>query len=145
MNKFKLLLPAALAGLLLLSTPAHAAQDASHFQLTPALIDKLKSAEADMKALQKPDDQQPEVDPDQSIDAAIRKIDQDAPTAAVLAKYGLSGRELVLSAHALLHAGTFVAMEKTIEQQKGAELYKGYTKEQQANIDLIRRMTDASK
>jgi hypothetical protein len=145
MKTFKLLLPAALTCLLLLCTPARAAQDASHFQLTAALIDKLKLAEADMKALQKPDDQQPEVDPDQSIDAAIRKIDQDGPTAAVLAKHGLSGRELVLSAHALLHAGTFVANEKTIEQQKSAELYKGYTKEQQANIELVRSMTSASK
>jgi hypothetical protein len=145
MNKFKLLLPAALVCLLLLSAPARAAQDASHFQLTPALMDKLKSAEADMKALQKPDDQEPEVDPDQSIDAAIRKIDQDGPTAAVLARHGLSSRELVLSAHALLHAGTFVAMEKTIEQQKSAELYKGYTKEQQANIELIRNMTSGSR
>ena len=140
MNKFTFLLPAALACALLLAAPARAAEDAAHFQLSPALMDKLKSAEADMKALQKPDDQEPEVDPDQSIDAAIKKIEKDSQTTAVLAKYGLSGRDLVMSAHALLHAGTFVSMEKTMDPKKGADLYKGYTREQQANIDLIRRM-----
>ena len=146
MNKFTFFLPAALACALLCSAPARAAEDASHFQLSPALMEKLKSAEADMKALQQPDaakaeaEAEPEVDPDQSIDAAIRKIEKDSQTTAVLAKHGLSGRDLVLSAHALLHAGTFVSIEKTMDQKKGAELYQSYTKEQQANIDLIRAM-----
>jgi hypothetical protein len=52
MNKFKFLLPAALCCALLLSAPARAAEDPSHFQLSAALMDKLKSAKADMKALQ---------------------------------------------------------------------------------------------
>lgn len=145
MNTFKLLLPAALAGALLFSSPARAAEDATHFQLSPAIMQKLKSAEADMKALQKPDASEPEVDPDQSIEAAIRKIDQDSQTSAVLAKHGLTGRELVMSAHALLHAGTFVSLEPGMDQQQRATTYKGYTKEQQANIDLIRSMTSARK
>jgi hypothetical protein len=145
MNTFKLLLPAALAGALLFSSPAQAAEDATHFQLSPAIMQKLKSAEADMKALQKPDAAEPEVDPDQSIEAAIRKIDQDSQTSAVLAKHGLTGRELVMSAHALLHAGTFVSLEPGMDQQQRATTYQGYTKEQQANIDLIRNMTGARK
>ena len=145
MNKFKFLLPAALCCALLLSAPARAAEDASHFQLSAALMDKLKFAEADMKALQKPDEQEPEVDPDQSIDKAIKKIEKDTQTTAVLAKHGLSGRDLVLSAHALLHAGTFVSMEKSIAPEKGAELYQSYTREQQANIDLIRSMMTPPK
>jgi precorrin-4 methylase len=62
-----------------------------------------------------------------------------------LAKHGLSGRDLVMSAHALLHAGSFVAMEKSIAPEKGAELYKSYTREQQANIDLIRAMMTPRK
>ena len=138
MNKFKLILPAALACALLLSAPARAAEDASHFQLSQAMIEKLKAAETDMKLLHKSDAAAPEVNPDQSIDAAIRKIDQDVSTTAVLAKHGLTGRDLVLSAHALLHAGTFISMEQTLGRQKGADLYQGYTKEQQANIDLVR-------
>jgi hypothetical protein len=146
MNKFNIFLRAALACALLLSTPARAAEDASRFQLSPAIMEKLKAAETDMKLLQKPDEAaEPEVNPDQSIDAAIRKIDKDASTTAVLAKHGLTGRDLVLSAHALLHAGTFISMEKTLDQKKGAEMYQGYTKEQQANIDLVRSILNGNK
>jgi hypothetical protein len=145
MIHFKLILPAALSCALLLSSPARAAEDASHFQLSPALMQKLKSAEADMKALQKPDEAEPEVDPDQSLDAAIRKIERDGQTTAVLAKHGLSGRELVLSAHALLHAGTYVSLEAGMDPDKRAAMTKGYTKEQLANIELVRAMVSARK
>jgi hypothetical protein len=146
MNKFKLILPAALACALLLSGPARAAEDASRFQLSHSMMEKLKAAETDMKLLHKADAAaEPEVNPDQSIDAAIRKIDQDASTTAVLAKHGLTGRDLVLSAHALLHAGTFISMEQTLGQTKGAGLYQGYTKEQQANIDLVRSILSGKK
>ena len=145
MKTIKLLLPAALACALLLSVPARAAEDPSHFQLSAAIMEKLRSAEADMKALQKTAELESDTDPDQSIEAAIRKIDKDPQTVAVLAKYGLSGRDLVMSAHALLHAGTFVAMEKSGDPQKVADLYRGYTKEQQANIDLIHAILKGPK
>ncbi|MES2016161.1 MAG: hypothetical protein V4484_06655 [Pseudomonadota bacterium] len=144
MKIFKRFLPAALACTLLLSAPARAAEDPSHFQLSASIMEKLKSAEADMKALQKTDELEADVDPDRSIEAAIRKIDKDPQTVAVLAKHGLSGRDLVMSAHALLHAGTFVQLEKSGDQ-KAAELYRGYTKEQQANIDLIRDILKGPK
>lgn len=146
MNKFKRILPAALACALLFASPARAAEDASHFQLSRAMVEKLKAAETDMKLLQKPEAAaEPEVNPDQSIDAAIRKIEKDASTTAVLAKHGLTGRDLVLSAHALLHAGTFISMEQTLGPEKGADLYQGYTKEQQANIDLVRSILSGNK
>ncbi|MES2316785.1 MAG: hypothetical protein V4631_04755 [Pseudomonadota bacterium] len=145
MNKFKFFLPAALACALLVSAPAQAAEDASHFQLSTAILQKLKLAEADMKQLHKPDEAAPEIDPDQSIEAAIRKIEKDGQTTAVLTKHGLTSRDLVLSAHALLHAGTFVVMEKSFEPKKGATMYQGYTKEQQANIDLVRSITSGKQ
>lgn len=140
MKTFKYLVPAALACALVFSAAAHAAEDASRFQLNPAMMEKLKAAEADMKQLPKLEAAAPEVDPDQSIDAAIRKIEQDKQTIAVLAKHGLSGRELVLSAHALLHAGTFVSTAGALDQKKAGALYQSYTREQQANIDLVRDM-----
>lgn len=143
MKALKYLVPAALACALVFTTAARAAEDASRFQLNPAMMEKLKAAEADMKLLPKLDAAAPEVDPDQSIDAAIRKIEQDKQTIAVLARHGLTGRELVLSAHALLHAGTFVSTSSTIDQKKSSELYKSYTREQQANIDLVRNMMRA--
>ena len=147
MNKFKYVLPAALACVLLFSAPARAAEDASHYQLSMALLEKLKAAETEMKMLQKPALEAPDADTDKSIEASIRKIEKDAPTSAVLAKHGLTGRDLVMSGHALLHAGTFVSMEnqETIDKKQGADMYQRYTKEQQANIDLLRKMFSGSK
>lgn len=147
MNKFKIILPAALACLLLLSAPARAAEDPSHYQLSMALLDKLKAAETEMKLMQKSDLEVPDEHQDKSIEASIRKIDKDKATSAVLAKHGLSARDLVLSGHALLHAGTFVSMEnqETIDKQQGADMYARYTREQQANIDLLRRMLSGAK
>lgn len=147
MNKLKIILPAALACALLFTAPARAAEDASHYQLSMVLLEKLKAAETEMKLLQKPELEVPQASSDRSIEAAIRKIDTDAPTTAVLAKHGLTGRDLVMSAHALLHAGTFVSMEnqETIDKKQGAEMYQRYTKEQQANIDLLRKMLSGNK
>jgi hypothetical protein len=141
MTPCKILLTAAFAGALLLSVPAHAADDPSHFQLTPALMQKLSAAEADMKQLPAADAQPPEVDPAQSVDAAIRKMERDSATVAVLAKHGLTARDLVLAAHALLHAGTFVSIEKTTEPKAASDMLDSYTKEQRANIALVREMT----
>ncbi|MFL6660109.1 MAG: hypothetical protein ACJ8GW_18640 [Massilia sp.] len=147
MKTFKHILPAAFACVMLLSAPAYAAEDATHFQLSMALIQKLQAAEADMKMQQKPGAPQaePEVDPDKSIEAAIRKVDRDTLTSAALAKNGLTSRDFVLSAHALLHAGTFVSQESTMDKLKSATLYSSYTPEQQANIDLIRKMLKGEK
>lgn len=147
MNKFNVILPAALACALLFSAPARAAEDATHYQLSATLLEKLKAAENEMKLLPQASLEAPASSPDQSLDAAILKIEKDAPTIAVLAKHGLTGRDLVLSAHALLHAGTFVSMENqaTIDQKQGADLYQHYTKEQQANIDLLRKMFGGKK
>ncbi len=140
MTKLSLLAPAALACALLLSSPARGADDAAHFQLNAAMMAKLKAAEADLRLLPKAGATAPEVDPGQSIEAAIAKLEQDKPTIAVLAKHGLSGRELVLSAHALLHAGTFVSQEGSMDAKQGNTLYLSYTREQRANIDLVRDM-----
>jgi hypothetical protein len=147
MNKFNVILPAALACVLLFAAPARAAEDASHYQLSMALLEKLKAAETEMKLLPQASMEAPAANPDQSLEAAILKIEKDAPTTAVLTKHGLTGRDLVMSAHALLHAGTFVSMEnqETIDKKQGADLYQRYTKEQQANIDLLRKMFGTSK
>lgn len=130
----------------LLAAPAMAAEDASRFQLSAALMQKLMSAEADMKLLRKPDDEKTEegaIDTDKSIEAAIRRIDADPKTTAVLAKHGLTSGDLVLSTRALYHAGMYLSTEGALDRKKSAELFDSYTSEQKANIDLIRAMQKA--
>ena len=139
-------LKSAVLVLSLLSAPAMAAEDASRFQLSSAIMQKLMSAEAAMKLLRKPDDEKIEegaIDKDQSIEAAIRRIDADPQTSAVLAKHGLSSRDLVLSTRALYHAGMYLSTEGAMDRQKSAQLFNSYTSEQKANIDLIRAMQKA--
>ena len=146
-----LLKPAVFAAFLfslLAGAPAVAAEDPSHYLLSPALIDKLKAAEADMKAQHLPEQAEAESAPDAGgnrIDAAIGGIDRDPKMLAVLAKHGLTSRDLVLSAHALLHAGMYVASEKTRNKKKTADPYSGYTTEQKANIAVVRAFAAARK
>lgn len=129
--------------LAILAAPAMAAEDASRFQLSPALMQKLVNAEAEMKLLRKGDNDKPDEGPegkDKSIDAAIRRIDADPHTTAVLAKHGLSSRDLVLSTHALYHAGMYLSTEGAMDRKQSAALFDSYTSEQKANINMIRDM-----
>lgn len=135
-----------LLALSLLCAPAVAAEDASRFQLSPAIMQKLMSAEADMKMLRRPDDEKTDegaIDKDKSVEAAIRRIEADPKTTAVLAKHGLSSRDLVLSTHALYHAGMYLSTEGAMDRKKSEQLFNSYTSEQKANIDMIRAMQKA--
>lgn len=145
MNIFKFAMPAVLSLMLLTGAPAVAAEDPSHYLLTPALIDKLRAAETDMKALAKPDEAAIDDSGDQSIEASIQKFEKDAPTVAVLAKHDLTSSDLVLSAHALLHAGMHVSMEASMDKKKSTKMLAGYTKEQKANVELVRALTRQKK
>lgn len=138
----KFVLPAVLALGLLAGQPALAAEDPAFFLLTPALMQKLKAAEGDMQAIYKDQPEEAKDDgSDQSIGSTIRKIDSDPKTTAVLAKHGLTSRELVLSGHALLHAGMFVSQEASTDAARNSDRFRSFTKEQQANIALVRAMT----
>ena len=145
MNFHKLAVSAAISAALLCAVPVLAAEDPAHFLLSPELLNKLKAAEADMKALHQPGEAQaPEDDQDHSIEASIRKIDRDTNTTAVLTKHGLSSRELVLSAHAMLHAGMYVAAEIE-DPRKAGQAYAVYTTEQKANIAIVRAFASPRK
>ena len=43
-----------------------------------------------------------------------------------------------MSVHAMLHAGMYLMFESSMPKPKATELYNGYTKAQQANIELLR-------
>lgn len=150
MTTFKLAVCAAVSGALFsmpLASPAWAAEDPSHFLLTPALMEKLKMAEADMKALHQPGKEAAALaadDKNDSLDAAIGKIDKDPKTLAVLTRHGLSSRELVLSAHALFHAGMYVSTEQAMTRKK-IDPYQSFTTEQKANVAVVRAFAAARK
>lgn len=136
-----LVLPAALS--MALSSPVFAAEDASRFLLTPALMQKLKAAEPDLKKL-KAVDEQDDDDGAESIEEYMKAIDRHPGAKAVLARHGLTSRDVAYAAHAMLHAGMYVAMEKLMDKKKGDALFASYTKEQKANIALMRTMAPAT-
>jgi hypothetical protein len=144
MNFLKLAAPLALSLSLLAATPApaFAADDASRFLITPAFIKKMEAVQADSEGHKRiTEDEDDSDDGDnskQTIDSAIKKIEKDPRARAMLAKHGITAREMVLASYAMLHAGMYVAMENSMDKVKGAQLYATYTKEQKANIALMR-------
>lgn len=141
---------AAAALALALASPAMAAPlDASHYQLTPAVLAKMKAMEAEGKKLNlKDDDKDDDHDDgkkDESIEGMIKKLDADPRAKALIAKHGMTTKEFAMATMAAFHAGFYVMMESAMEKKGAADLYKSYTKEQQANIQLFRATYKPSK
>ena len=134
----KYIAPIALAAALI--APAQAKEDASHFLITPAFVQKLKAADAEMKKYKKDDedDEKDDGKDDSSIEGIMKKIDSDPRIKGMLAKHGITSREYAHATYAMLHAGMYVAMEKMMDKKKGEAAYNSYTKEQKANIAFMR-------
>ncbi len=146
MKLSKSLLPALLA--LCLFGAAHAAEDASHYLLTPAVMQKFKALDAEAGKLKlngKDEDDQDDGDRDDSIEGIIRKIESDPRTKAALARHGISPREYAHAAYAMLQAGMYVGMESQMDKKGREKLYASYTREQKANIALMRNYVPAQK
>ncbi|WP_020654784.1 hypothetical protein [Massilia niastensis] len=131
----------------LLGAAAWAADPEEHFLLTPALVQKLKAAGPDIKKLEKLREQEgkeDETDGDVSVDEFARAIEAEPRAKAVLAKHGIGVKEFALSTYAMVHAGMFVALEASMDKQKAAEMMGTFTREQRANIALLRKMGPAA-
>ncbi len=153
--------------LLGLQLPATAAADPAQFRLTEELLRKLKATDEEAKKLaaasrkakpKKAQDEDDEADAededadddadddrksgksdkDDSVEGIARKVDADPKLKALLARHGLSSMDYAMSVHAMLHAGMYLMFESSMPKPKATELYSGYTKAQQANIELLR-------
>ena len=130
--------------------PAWAAPDPAEFRLTPELLRKFEAIDAEGKRLAKAeedeadeeesDDEDDEDDEeDQTVEGMARKMESVPEIKALLARHGVTPMQFALSAHALLHAGMYLAFEEAMDKQKAAELFRGYTRARQANIELVRK------
>jgi len=138
---------AAFVALLLCATHgANAAEPEERFQLTPALLAKLKAATPEIKTLDKADDEdEGKGGKGRNLSATdfMKVLDKEPRARAVLAKHGISTREFAMSTYAMMHAGMFVALEPSMNKKQAAEMLAGFTREQQANVALLRK-TDLS-
>lgn len=131
---------------LAVSAPALAVsdKDAETFLLTPALFEKMKKAEPELKALNIKDESEDE-DGESTVNDIIKSIDKHPRAKAVLAKHGLSSKEVALASVAMIHAGMYVALEGQMDKKGAADLMKSYTREQRANIAFMRTVAKTSK
>ena len=81
------------------------------------------------------DDDTPEP---QTVTELARALEKDKFAKAAMAKHGVSSREMASATFAMLHAAMYVMFEQSMDKKKAAQLLAGYTKEQQANVALVR-------
>jgi hypothetical protein len=63
---------------------------------------------------------------------------------AKLSKQGLSPKEFGMSYYALAHGAMYLGMEPALDKKGAAEMMARFTKEQQANIALLRKLGPAA-
>jgi hypothetical protein len=138
--KLTRLFAAAFVALLLCATHVGAAEPEERFLLTPGLLAKLKAAAPDIKKYEKDhEDDKDDGKNNLSAEEFARVLDKDARARTILAKHGLSTREFALTSYAMMHAGMFVGLEPTMNKKQAAEMLASFTREQQANIALLRK------
>ncbi|MBQ5939600.1 MULTISPECIES: hypothetical protein [unclassified Massilia] len=128
-----------LVALSLCSAPSFAADPEEHFVLTPALLAKIKAAAPELKKLEKDNDEDDGKN-ELSVDDYVKAIEAQPRAKAVLSKHGIGTREFALSTLALVHAGLFVGMESMMDKKQAAEMMGKFTREQKANIALLRKL-----
>lgn len=72
-------------------------------------------------------------------------MEKDPKARAVLAKHGISRRELVLATFAMMHAGMYVSMVSMLDPKARSKALAGYTKKQKTNIALMRTFAAQKK
>jgi len=143
-------LAAALLAFSLSGTPAWAGTPDEHFVLTPALVQKVKAAAQDLGNL-KPQTEAEEAEDDKHrkngelpVEYFIKSMETRPGVKAKLARQGLAPKEFGLSYYALVHGAMYLAMESAVDKKTAAETMARFTREQQANIALLRKMGPAA-
>ena len=139
--KMTRLFAAAFVALLLCASHARAADPEERFLLTPALLAKMKAAGPELKKLDKDDEEEQDDGKSNNLSAeeVARVLDKEPRARAILARHGMSTREFALTSYAMLHAGMFVGLEPTMNKKQAAEMLAKFTKEQRANVELLRK------
>lgn len=115
---------------------AASATDPATFRLSPALLDRMEAAAAELKNAPKArGDERDDEDEAESVEDIARKLDADPRIRAALTRHGLTSREYATATMALLHAGMALAVEKAPGAKTGQQQF---TPAQRANLELMR-------
>ena len=115
-----------------------------HFLLSPVHVERLKSVNAALGQIDFDDD----VEQDKKgrkngklpVEAYIRSIESKPQVLKFIARAGLTPREFGLASYALLHAALLLHVERNSDQRTRSTLMDGLTREQKANVTLLRRL-----
>jgi len=117
---------------------AASATDPEHFALTPALLDRLDAVTAELDTMRiagdDADDDDDDGDDAESVEDLARRLDARPEVRAALARQGLSSQQYVAATLAVLHAGMYLAVERSADPQALAS----FTPQQRANIEVVR-------
>lgn len=141
------------AGIACSGAASAARLDPDHYLITKETMAKLKAIETEFdKAGYKPLDEDEEEDAgrdrkkgkkkddDATPEALMREIESNKEAMAALKRHGLTSRDFALTSFALLHAGFYVMFEDSMDKKGAADMFAKFTKEQRANVALVRAM-----
>jgi hypothetical protein len=115
-----------------------------HFLLSSVHVERLKAVNGALSQIDFEDD----VEEDKKgrktgklpVEAYIRSIEGKPQVVKIIGRAGLTPREFGLASYALLHAALLLEVERSSDQRGRSSLADGLTKEQKANVALLRRL-----
>jgi hypothetical protein len=119
-----------------------------HYVLNAATVKKLTAAIKSMEKADLPEDTPEQEREDDKyrikgelpVERYILGIERRPDARALVAKNGFTPREFGLATYAMTDAMLFLTYEKTGPKADVAKQYAKLTKEQQANVDLLRKL-----
>lgn len=143
---------AALLAVSLTIAPAFASTPDDHYVLSAAVVQKLKTANNAMARADVPEDTPAQEKEDDKyrvkgelpVERFILSIERRPQAKALVLKHGFTPKEFGLATYAMLDAVMHLTYEKMASKDDVAKQYAKLTKEQQANIALLRKLGPAA-
>ncbi|SHG61382.1 hypothetical protein [Massilia sp. CF038] len=115
-----------------------------HFLLSSVHVERLHSVNAALSQIDFDDGPEPDQKGRKNgklpVEAYIRSIEGKPQVLKAISRAGLTPREFGLASYALLHAALLLHVERNSDQRTRSTLLDGLTKEQKANVTLLRRL-----
>jgi hypothetical protein len=142
----------AMLALALNVSPALAGTPDDHYVLNAATVKKLQAAIKSMESANLPEDTPEQEKEDDKyrvkgelpVERYILSIERRADAKALVVKSGFTPKEFGLATYAVTDAALFLGYEKMASKADAAKQFAKLTKEQQSNVDLLRKLGPAA-
>ncbi|MCC2974148.1 hypothetical protein [Massilia sp. IC2-476] len=132
--------------------PAFAGTPDDHYLLTAGMVQKLKAANKSLAQADLPEDTPAQEKEDDKyrvkgelpVERFILSIERRPQARALVLKHGFTPKDYGLATYAMLDAVMHLTYEKMGSKDDVAKQYAKLTKEQQANVALLRKLGPAA-